>query len=85
MPKENEELEDIEDDAVEGGKDGGEKNSIEMQKFLGGVDYPINKQKLLKHAQKRNADRRIVEAIEKLSEKNYESPAEVSGELEGGA
>ncbi|WP_427172696.1 DUF2795 domain-containing protein [Arthrobacter sp. 92] len=53
-------------------------NPIQIQKFLGGVDYPANRDTLVSTAKKSGADADVIHALESLPEKEYESPASVS-------
>jgi hypothetical protein len=45
--------------------------------FLEGMKYPAQKKELVNQAKKNNADIRIIEAIESLPEKEYESEDDV--------
>ncbi|MEV8308722.1 DUF2795 domain-containing protein [Streptomyces flavidovirens] len=56
-------------------------NPIEMQKSLGGVDYPASKQQIVETAKNNRASSEITKALEALPEKEYESPADVSKEV----
>ncbi len=53
-------------------------NPIQVQKFLGGIDYPIGKQDLLEHARSRGADDDVMSTLEKLSFEEFNSPNDVS-------
>lgn len=44
---------------------------------LQGIDFPAKKQDLIKHAQGKNADREVVEALEDLPEEEFNSMADV--------
>lgn len=60
-------------------------NPIQLQKFLKGVDYPVNKETLLKHAKKNGADEAVLETLKQLPDEEYETPTDVSkgvGEIE---
>lgn len=60
-------------------------NPIQIQKDLKGVDYPVSKQDLVKHAQQQGANQDVQSVLEQLPERQYDTPAEVSkaiGELE---
>ncbi|MEU9984532.1 DUF2795 domain-containing protein [Streptomyces sp. NPDC050856] len=56
-------------------------NPIAMQKALGGVNYPASKQDIVDHAQGNGADDEIMEALNALPEKDYDTPAAVSKEV----
>ena len=60
-------------------------NPIQLQKFLGGIDYPAEKKTLLETARKQGADDNAVQVLEQLPEQKYNSPNDVSeavGKLE---
>ncbi|MBD2663896.1 hypothetical protein B6N60_05115 [Richelia sinica FACHB-800] len=54
-------------------------NPVEVQKHLKGVDYPADKQELIRHAQQQGADREVLSLLERLPEdEEYETPAELN-------
>jgi hypothetical protein len=60
-------------------------NPVQVQKFLGGLDYPVSKQDLLKHAEQEGADENVRSTLEQIPDQKYETPADVSqaiGEVE---
>jgi hypothetical protein len=59
----------------------GKINPIQLQKHLKGVDYPANKQDLIKKAQENGADENIVAALEQLSNESFQTPADVNEAL----
>lgn len=58
-------------------------NPIQIQKYLKGVDYPTNKQALLKNAKKLGADESICASLEQLPDEDFQTPAEVSQAFKG--
>ena len=54
---------------------------IQVQKFLGGVDYPADKAALVKRAKDNGADENVLNALNQMSDKTYNSPNDVSEEL----
>ncbi len=54
---------------------------IEVQKALGGVDYPADKEDLVKNAEKKDANDKVLSALKDLPDKRYESPADVNKEI----
>ena len=54
---------------------------IQVQKFLGGVDYPADKASLVKRAKDNGADENVLNALNQMSDKTYNSPNDVSEEL----
>ena len=60
-------------------------NPVQVQKFLGGLDYPASRQDLLKHAEQEGADENVRSTLEQIPDQKYETPADVSqaiGEVE---
>jgi hypothetical protein len=53
-------------------------NPIQVQKFLGGMDYPATKDEIVNHAKSKGADENIMDTLEQLPEDDYETPADVS-------
>jgi hypothetical protein len=56
----------------------------EIQSNLEGLEYPASKSEMLDHAKMRGASEDILSTLEKLPEKSYDSPTDVSSELGGG-
>lgn len=60
-------------------------NPVQVQKFLGGLDYPASRQDLLKHAEQEGAEENVRSTLEQIPDQKYETPADVSqaiGEVE---
>ncbi len=53
-------------------------NPIQVQKFLGGIDYPIAKQDLVEHARSKGADDDVMSTLEELAFEEFNSPNDVS-------
>jgi uncharacterized protein DUF2795 len=53
-------------------------NPIQIQKFLKGVDYPADKATLLKKATDEGADDDVRSVLQRLPDKRYDTPADVS-------
>lgn len=51
---------------------------IDVQKALGGVDYPAKKDDLVSNAEKSGADDSVLDALRNIPDKEYDSPADVS-------
>lgn len=51
---------------------------IEVQKHLSGIDYPAAKEDLLRAAREQNAPRGVLDVLERIEEREYDGPAEVS-------
>ncbi|MCA4135516.1 DUF2795 domain-containing protein [Arthrobacter sp. M4] len=58
-------------------------NPIQVQKFLGGIDYPASKDALVSRAKDEGADQNILDALENLPDKEYGAPTEVTSALSG--
>jgi len=56
-----------------------------IMKHLGGVDFPANKQQLIEHARNKDSDApdtdAVIGVLEQISDKEYDSPAEVLKEV----
>lgn len=61
--------------------EGGAPNPIQVQKFLGGLDYPVDKAEIVQKARDEGADERVLDALERIPEGEYESPVAVSKEV----
>ncbi|HLI06815.1 MAG TPA: DUF2795 domain-containing protein [Ktedonobacteraceae bacterium] len=53
-------------------------NPIQIEKFLKGADYPASKEDLIRLAQQNGADERVRVTLQRLPDKQYGSPADVS-------
>lgn len=53
-------------------------NPIQVQKFLGEVDYPATRETLLSHAKDSGADSNVLDALGNIPDKEYDSPTAVS-------
>lgn len=58
-------------------------NPIELQKALGGVDYPASSQDLVDAAEGNGADDSVLDALRNLPDKEFESPVQVSEAISG--
>jgi Protein of unknown function (DUF2795) len=53
-------------------------NPIQLQKFLGGIDYPARKQDLLDRAKKSGADQNVMNTLKSLPRDKFNSPNDIS-------
>jgi hypothetical protein len=53
-------------------------NPVQVQNFLGGLDYPASRQDLLKHAEQEGADENVRSTLEQIPDQKYETAADVS-------
>lgn len=56
---------------------------IELQKYLGGVDYPISKDDLVATARENGAPDDVLSALESSGESSFDSPTAVSHAVSG--
>jgi hypothetical protein len=56
-------------------------NPVQVQKFLGGLDYPAAKEDILQKAKQEGADQNVLEVLEKIPDQDYASPVAVSREV----
>ena len=56
---------------------------IELQKYLGGVDYPVSKDDLVSTARDNGAPDDVVSALESSNEDSFDSPTAVSKAVSG--
>jgi hypothetical protein len=56
-------------------------NPIHVQKFLGGIDYPAGKEDIVSKAKQKGADEEVVDALERIPDQEYSSPAAISRAL----
>jgi Protein of unknown function (DUF2795) len=53
-------------------------NPIQIQKFLGGMDYPVSKDTILQTAKKQGADEQVLDALGNIPDQEYDAPTAVS-------
>jgi hypothetical protein len=51
---------------------------IDIQKALGGIDYPASKEDIIKHAQQNGGSDEVVQALQGIEDREYEGPSGVS-------
>lgn len=56
-------------------------NPVQVQKFLGGLDYPVDKAQILEKARSEGADENVIQTLESIPDGEYESPVSVSREI----
>jgi hypothetical protein len=59
----------------------GSFNPVQVQKHLSGVDYPASKQDLIDAADRNGADEMLKDTLDRLPEKEYQKPNDVTEEL----
>lgn len=53
----------------------------EIQEYLGGLDYPVDKNKLVSYAREQGAPQEVVDILSKIPEKQYPTPIDVNKEI----
>ncbi|HEY2697310.1 MAG TPA: DUF2795 domain-containing protein [Pseudonocardiaceae bacterium] len=53
-------------------------NPIQLQKFLGGIDYPASTSELVEHARNSGADEAVLRGLEQLPDRSFDGPNAVS-------
>jgi hypothetical protein len=53
-------------------------NPIQLQKYLGGLDYPTDKQTLVNKAREKGADDNVIQTLQRLPMDRFNSPNDVS-------
>jgi hypothetical protein len=53
-------------------------NPVQLQKYLGGLDYPVSKQDLVRRAQEKGADNEVLQTLRSLPTDEFNSPNDVS-------
>jgi Protein of unknown function (DUF2795) len=51
---------------------------IDIQKALGGMDYPATKDKIVEHAQGNGGSDDVMEALKGIEDREYDGPSGVS-------
>lgn len=68
--------------AKQGAQNSGQApNPVQLQKYLGGLDYPVSKQDIVKTAQAKGADEAVMKTLDQLPDHEYKSPVEISREV----
>jgi hypothetical protein len=51
---------------------------IDVQKALSGIDYPAGKEQIVEHARSHGAGKDVLDALDKIEDREYEGPSGVS-------
>ncbi|MBW4561009.1 MAG: DUF2795 domain-containing protein [Mojavia pulchra JT2-VF2] len=57
-------------------------NLVQLNKSLNEVDYPISKKDLIKNAEEKGIDEKVLRVLKKIPYKNYDTPTDVSEAIE---
>jgi len=60
-------------------------NPIQIQRYLGGIDYPAGKDEVIAAARDAGADEGVLRVLDLLPDRQYEAPTDVSREATEGA
>ncbi|WP_434618399.1 DUF2795 domain-containing protein [Arthrobacter sp. A5] len=60
-------------------------NPIQIQKFLGGIDYPASRAKLVSKAEDSGADEPVLEALRNIPDREFNGPNAVSQAVSEGS
>ncbi len=50
----------------------------EIERHLGGIDYPASKQELVQHAREQNAPEEVTQVLDRMPDQEYGSAADVA-------
>jgi hypothetical protein len=53
-------------------------NPIQVQKYLGGIDYPASKDDIVRTAEEQGADQDVMDALNGIPDREYDGPTAVS-------
>lgn len=53
-------------------------NPVQVQKYLGGINYPVNKADLTRYAEAHGADDNVRAVLQELPNQTFNSPKDVS-------
>ncbi len=56
-------------------------SAAQIQVYLKGIDYPVNKQQLIDHAKSMNAPENVMSWLNRLPERQYSFPTDVEQEF----
>ncbi|MFC4856966.1 DUF2795 domain-containing protein [Actinophytocola glycyrrhizae] len=56
-------------------------NPIQMQKYLGGMDYPAGRDEIVEHAREKGADDDVLRHLQAIPDRQYDGPNAVSKEF----
>jgi hypothetical protein len=53
-------------------------NPIQVQKYLGGIDYPASKDDIVRTAEEQGADQDVMDALNGIPDREYDGPTALS-------
>jgi hypothetical protein len=54
---------------------------IQVQKYLKGIDYPVDKKKIVQVARSQGADENVIRTLQSIPDRTYDGPNAISKEL----
>jgi hypothetical protein len=54
---------------------------IEVQRYLGGIDYPADRETMIEHAREQHAPGAVIAALEAIDDRTYDAPSAVSAQI----
>lgn len=57
-------------------------NPIEVERWLGGVDYPMRKDRLMDSVREQGAGDDVLDIVRRMPDRQYDSPEDIAGEVE---
>jgi len=54
---------------------------VEVQNYLTGVDYPVNKDELIQSARDQDAPDEVLEILNQIPDREYQKPTDVTREI----
>ena len=55
--------------------------AAQLHVFLGGMDYPAQKQQLIDHAKSKSAPQNVIQLLNRLPERKYDRSADIQREV----
>lgn len=56
----------------------GKRSPIKIARYLGGIDFPANRQNLVDHARANKADEQVLDILKRMPDKEYRNMADVT-------
>ncbi|MES2953444.1 MAG: DUF2795 domain-containing protein [Patescibacteria group bacterium] len=58
-----------------------ETNQQYVEKYISGVGFPATKERIVSHAKSQDAPQNVVDALEKIDNREYGGPVDLAGEI----
>lgn len=53
-------------------------NTVQIQKFLSGIDYPCSKQQVISYARDSGADQNVLDTLQRMPGSSFDSVKDIS-------